>query len=155
HRRLLALEARTRGADAALARGKTLIELLKREFDANPESATLAMLEDIRRSARIQFEDVQPIAPEPHDELIPIGLAATAPAAPLGATRMPRVIAACAVAVLAMAGAVLAWMQASTPSAPIIKKDIQQDLARQAARMTDLGVLQSRPSFKDCGDCPE
>ena len=36
HRRLLALEARTRGTDAALARGKTLIALLKREFDAEP-----------------------------------------------------------------------------------------------------------------------
>ena len=97
HRRLLALEARIRGADAALARGKTLIGLLKREFDAKPESATLAMLEDIRRSARTQLEDVQPTATKPHDELIPIWLAATAPAPPLGATRVPRVIAACAV----------------------------------------------------------
>src|SRR5262249_25662569 len=63
HRRLLALEARIRGADSALARGKMLTALLKREFDAEPEPATLALLEDIRRSARTR--DVQPVATGP------------------------------------------------------------------------------------------
>src|SRR5262249_35815798 len=122
HRRLLALEARTRGADAALGRGKMLTALLKREFDAAPEPARLALAEDIRRSARTQFEDARPIATEPHDEVIPIGLAATAPAAPPGAQRVPRVIA--AVAVLAMAGAALAWMQGSTLPVPIIEQSV-------------------------------
>lgn len=49
HRRLLALEARYRGVDAALARGRELAAMLKREVDAEQEPATVALLEDIRR----------------------------------------------------------------------------------------------------------
>ncbi len=135
HRRLLALEARTRGADAALARGRMLAALLKREFDAEPESATLALLEDIRRSARTQFEDVRLIATEPHDEAIPIEPAAatTTPTAPLGARRSPRIIAACAVTIFAIAGVTLAWMQMLAPSTPIIERPVEQELVAQIA----------------------
>ena len=52
HRRLLLLEARYRGADAALARGKELAAMLKREVDAKLEPATTALLEDIRRQSQ-------------------------------------------------------------------------------------------------------
>jgi DNA-binding SARP family transcriptional activator len=52
HRRLLLLEARYRGADAALARGKELAAMLKREVDAEIEPATTALLEDIRRQRK-------------------------------------------------------------------------------------------------------
>jgi len=142
HRRLLALEARTRGADAALARGKTLLALLKREFDAEPEPATLALLEDIRRSARTRSEDARPIATELHDDLMPIEmpieLATTAPALPLWARRQPRAIAAFAVAVFVMAGVVLAWMQASARPTAVIERGAQPDIAVQAVRSTDL-----------------
>ena len=147
HRRLLALEARTRGADAALARGKMLTALLKREFDAAPEPATLALLENIRRSARTQFEDVRTVATEPHDDLKPIGPAAITPTAPLGAGRLPRVIAACAVAVLASAGVAVVWMLALAPSTPITEQRVQQDLAAQTAHSIDSdGSLRSFPS---------
>lgn len=143
HRRLLALEARTCGADAALARGKALIQLLKREFDAEPESATLALLEDIRRSARTQFEALQPIATVAHDDPIPIELAATAPAAPLEARHVLRVVAACVIAVLVMVGAALAWMQILAPPIPIIEQRVQQDLAAPVAHPTDLDTSPS------------
>ncbi len=49
-RRLLILDARYRGGDAALARAKELVARLKREVDAEPEAATLAMIDDIKRS---------------------------------------------------------------------------------------------------------
>ncbi|MBX9778590.1 MAG: tetratricopeptide repeat protein [Xanthobacteraceae bacterium] len=49
HRRLLALEARYRGPDAALARAKELVARLKREVDAEPEAATRAVIDDIKR----------------------------------------------------------------------------------------------------------
>ena len=52
HRRLLLLEARYRGADAALARGRELAAMLKRELDAELEPATTALLEDIRRQGK-------------------------------------------------------------------------------------------------------
>jgi DNA-binding SARP family transcriptional activator/TolB-like protein len=147
HRRLLALEARTRGPDAALARGRMLAALLKREFDAEPESATLALLEDIRRSARTEFEDVRLIATEPHNESIPIEPAAatTTPTAPLGARRSPRIIAACAVTIFAIAGVTLAWMQMLAPSTPIIERPVQQDLAAQIAH--PIGLDGSPDSF--------
>jgi len=145
HRRLLALETRTRGADAALARGKMLTALLKREFDAAPEPATLALLEDIRRSARTQFEDARAIAAEPHDDAKPIGPAAITPTAPLGVGRVPRAIAAWAVAILAMAGVALGRMHA--PSSQIIERSVQQDLAAQTARSTDSDTsLRASPS---------
>src|SRR5262245_51671508 len=137
HRRLLALEARTRGTDAALARGKAVIALLKRELDAEPEPATLALLEEFRCSARTQFEDVRSIAIEPHDDLKPIGSTVIPPTAPLRARRAPHAIAVWAVAVLAMAGVVLASMQALAPSTPIIEQRAQQDLAAQTARAID------------------
>src|SRR5262245_40378912 len=75
HRRLLALEARTRGTDAALARGKAVIALLKRELDAEPEPATLALLEEFRCSARTQSRDTRQTAAEPSDEPARIELA--------------------------------------------------------------------------------
>jgi TolB-like protein/DNA-binding SARP family transcriptional activator/Tfp pilus assembly protein PilF len=51
HRRLLALEGRYRGPDAALARAKELAARLKREVDVEPEPATRALVEEIRRAA--------------------------------------------------------------------------------------------------------
>jgi TolB-like protein/Tfp pilus assembly protein PilF/DNA-binding SARP family transcriptional activator len=48
-RRLLMLEARYRGPDAALARAKELVARLKREVDAEPEAATRAIIDDIKR----------------------------------------------------------------------------------------------------------
>jgi DNA-binding SARP family transcriptional activator/TolB-like protein/Tfp pilus assembly protein PilF len=129
HRRLVALEARTRGADAALARGRMLTALLKREFDAAPEPATLALLEDIRRSVRTQFEEMRPIATEPHNEPVAIERAAQTPTTPLGARRGPRIIAASAVTVLVTAGAALAWMHMLASSTPI--EQPAHDLAAQ------------------------
>src|SRR5262245_35658616 len=127
HRRLLALEARTRGTDAALARCKTLIALLKREFDAEPEPATLALLEEFRCSARTQSKDARQTAAEPSDEPIRIEPAATTAAAPHRARRASRAIA--AVASLAIAGGVLAVMQSSAPPTSIPEQDVQHDLA--------------------------
>lgn len=49
HRRLMTLDARYRGADAALARGRELAAMLKRELDATPETSTVVLLDDIRR----------------------------------------------------------------------------------------------------------
>lgn len=51
HRRLLVLEAKYRGVDAAVARAKTLAAELKREVDVDPEPATLALIEEIRGAA--------------------------------------------------------------------------------------------------------
>ena len=48
-RRLLILDARYRGPDAALARAKELVARLKREVDAEPEPATRASIDDIKR----------------------------------------------------------------------------------------------------------
>src|SRR5262249_58229222 len=97
HRRLLALVAKTRGADAALVRGKTLIALLKREFDAEPEPATLALLEEFRCCARTDSRDARQITTEPSDDQIQIELAAATPAVPPTSKRVPRAIPACAV----------------------------------------------------------
>jgi TolB-like protein/DNA-binding SARP family transcriptional activator len=51
HRRLLTIENRYRGPDAALARAKELAAKLKREVDAEPDPATRALVETIRASA--------------------------------------------------------------------------------------------------------
>jgi DNA-binding SARP family transcriptional activator/TolB-like protein/Tfp pilus assembly protein PilF len=48
HRKLLSLEARYRGTDAALSRARALAALLKRELDAEPEQATRDLIEAIR-----------------------------------------------------------------------------------------------------------
>ena len=48
HRRLLSLEQRYRGTDAALSRARSLAALLKRELDAEPEQATRDLIEAIR-----------------------------------------------------------------------------------------------------------
>jgi len=139
HRRLLTLEARTRGADAALVRGKTLIALLKREFDAEPEPATLALLEEFRCHARTDSSDARQITTEPSDDQIRIEPAAATPPAPATSKRIPRAIAACAVASLAITGGVLAGMRSSSPPASIVERGRQQDLATQAPRATGPG----------------
>src|SRR5215475_9095626 len=139
HRRLLALEARTRGTDAALARGKTLIALLKREFDAEPEPATLALLEEFRCSERTQSRDTRQTAAEPSDEAVQIELAATTAAPPLRAKRASRAIAACAVASLTIAGGVLAGMQPSAPPTSILEQDVQPDPASPRPRSAPAG----------------
>jgi len=48
HRRLLALEARYRGADAALARARGLVAQLKSDVGEEPDAATAALIEQIR-----------------------------------------------------------------------------------------------------------
>ena len=50
-RRQLTLYARYRGREAALAHAKALVGLLKRELDAEPEPATRALIDDIKRGA--------------------------------------------------------------------------------------------------------
>jgi DNA-binding SARP family transcriptional activator len=50
-RRLLTLYARYRGREAALAHAKALAGLLKREVNADPEPATRALVDDIKRGA--------------------------------------------------------------------------------------------------------
>jgi len=151
HRRLLTLEARTRGADAALVRGKTLIALLKREFDAEPEPATLALLEDFRCRARTESKDARQIATEPSDDPIRIELAAATPAVPPRSKRIPRAIAACALASLAITGGVLAGMWSPSPPTSILQQGRQQDLATQVPRATDPGMslqASTRPSWR-------
>jgi DNA-binding SARP family transcriptional activator/TolB-like protein len=61
HRRLISLEARYRGPDAALARAKSLTALLAHELDDKPERATLALVEEIRATAATRL-DMRPIA---------------------------------------------------------------------------------------------
>ena len=60
-RRLLILEARYRGPDAALARAKELVGRLRREVDAEPEAATRAIIDDIKRGLTVT-------RPSPHLE---------------------------------------------------------------------------------------
>jgi len=50
-RLLLRLYARYRGRDAALAHAKTVAALLRAELDADPEPATRALIDDVRRGA--------------------------------------------------------------------------------------------------------
>src|SRR5262245_57953268 len=60
----LTLTARHRGRDAALARAKALIALLRKEFDTNPELATTVLINDIRRGAlkrKLEETDVESI----------------------------------------------------------------------------------------------
>jgi len=140
HRRLLALEARTRGTDAALARGKAVIALLKRELDAEPEPATLALLEEFRCSARTQSKDTRRTATEPSDEPIRIELAAMTAPPPPRAKRASRAIAACAVASLAIAGGVFARMQSSAPPTSILEPNVQHDITATVPRSTEPGV---------------
>ncbi|MCC6889860.1 MAG: tetratricopeptide repeat protein [Hyphomicrobiales bacterium] len=125
HRRLLTLEMRYRGADAALARGRELVAMLKREFDAAPEASTVALLEDIRRgrqqsaadigAARTQHGGEQAVVPvdpasdHQRDNAI-LGSAAWEARAPLAL--MPRVrtaLALAGVAILVAGGAALFW----------------------------------------------
>jgi TolB-like protein/DNA-binding SARP family transcriptional activator len=61
HRRLLLLERRYRGADAALARGKELAAMLKREVDAEHEPATTALIDEIRREAKTSAGRAAPL----------------------------------------------------------------------------------------------
>jgi TolB-like protein/DNA-binding SARP family transcriptional activator len=98
HRRLISLEARYRGRDAALARAKSLAALLARELDAEPEPATLALVEDIRASAptRLRPEDIR-VMPPP-DEVA----AAPAPSAALTVPRWSRMRVAVASAAVAL-----------------------------------------------------
>lgn len=53
HRRLLLLEAKHRGVDAAIARSKALAGELKRQLDVDPEAATRALIDEIRRGAAL------------------------------------------------------------------------------------------------------
>jgi DNA-binding SARP family transcriptional activator/TolB-like protein/Tfp pilus assembly protein PilF len=123
HRWLLSLEARYHGPDAALARASGLVATLRRELDAAPEPATLALIEEIRRGAvRAHSTAARPGA----------GLAAAAPqerAAPPPAAQPPRrgwaipqstrgrvaLAVAAAAAVLALAVPVLLGGRASPP----------------------------------------
>lgn len=55
-RRSLRLYARHQGRDAALARGKALVALLKAELEVEPEPATNALIDEIRRGAIVLTE---------------------------------------------------------------------------------------------------
>jgi DNA-binding SARP family transcriptional activator len=110
HRRLISLEARYRGPDSALARAKSLAALLKRELDAEPERATLALVDDIRRSTatRLRAEEIRH-GGDAAQEGSEIAAAANAPAAlerPGLVSRSPRqrIAMACAMAAVALAG---------------------------------------------------
>src|SRR5262245_43083433 len=58
----LTLTARHRGRDAAVARAKALIALLRKELDAEPEPATVALINDIKRGALRRKHDAGPSA---------------------------------------------------------------------------------------------
>ena len=90
HRRLLGLEARYRGPDAALARAKSLAALLKRALDTEPEAATQALVEDIRRQAKT--EDVRPHVPQRVPSAAPTDAAPHAAVSQAGSFRwaLPR-----------------------------------------------------------------
>lgn len=119
-RRLLILEARYRGADAALARAKELVARLKREVDAEPEAATRAIIDDIKRG-------ITPSRLGPHTETLRAApeIAPTAPVAvadveskdPVpqawsfhNASMVQRGLGLLAIAGLVAGGAALSWM---------------------------------------------
>jgi DNA-binding SARP family transcriptional activator/TolB-like protein/Tfp pilus assembly protein PilF len=86
HRRLISLEARFRGRDAALTRAKSLTAMLKRELDAEPEAATRALIAEIRTSA-------EPQRPTARKETVPPpAVEATAPAATAPASDAPEAV---------------------------------------------------------------
>jgi TolB-like protein/DNA-binding SARP family transcriptional activator/Tfp pilus assembly protein PilF len=84
HRRLLLLEAKHRGVDAAVARGKTLAAELKREIDVDPEPATLTLIQEIR-SRGAQLPEPEPMRPPVRSPSV-----AEAPSGPLLPNRTPR-----------------------------------------------------------------
>jgi len=61
-RRLLRIYARHRGAEVALAQAKTLVALLQKELDVEPEPETSELIEEIRRGARELVRPAQPLA---------------------------------------------------------------------------------------------
>lgn len=131
HRRLLQLEARYRGADAALARAKLLAAMLQRELDAEPEPATRALLEQIRQSAPIALINSRApeAAPDP-EPAIALGHTAPKPAGPTPQRRRPARWAAVALVAL-LAGGGLALMsrqpqRAAVPEQPS-NADVSQD----------------------------
>jgi formylglycine-generating enzyme required for sulfatase activity/DNA-binding SARP family transcriptional activator len=66
----LKLTARHRGRDPAMARASRLIALLRSELDADPEPATMAFIEDIKRGAIApapQMRRPEPIVLAPRD----------------------------------------------------------------------------------------
>lgn len=61
---LLALYARHRSAEVALAHARSFVALLRKELDVDPEPATSKLIEDIRRGA------IRPVRPEPSSQPI-------------------------------------------------------------------------------------
>jgi DNA-binding SARP family transcriptional activator/TolB-like protein/cytochrome c-type biogenesis protein CcmH/NrfG len=80
HRRLLKLEARHRGAETALARARALADLLKRALDAEPEQATLDLIDTIRLENGTRAAGQPAVA-------FPTTAATREPAPPTGAAR--------------------------------------------------------------------
>ena len=160
HRRLLSLEARYRGADAARARAKTLVFELQRSLDAEPEPATLALIDTIRRSAttELRAEEVgslaapssgrseEPPAPipaanEPRDPA-PASRHANALRPWIGRRSGARVAAAGAIAGLIVAGAAFALMHGRF--APTTATTIEQPSAQHPSWASPR--LPSRPA---------
>lgn len=84
HRRLLLLEAKHRGVDAAIARGKTLAAELKREIDVDPAPATLTLIQEIRNRGA-QLPNPEPMRPPVKPSSI-----LEAPIGPTPQSRTPR-----------------------------------------------------------------
>ena len=112
----LRLVARYRGREAALAQAEALTALLKRELDVAPSAPTLAVIDDIRRSAPTPpVIVVGPVAPATHDT------AAADRVPPPVVGRAPRhrrpIVAALSAAAVLMLG-LLGWWLAARDRAP-------------------------------------
>lgn len=97
-RSALLLWARYRGREAALARAKSLTELLRRELDVAPEPETRALIDAIRSGVIERAVAAEPVtATNPHPsvagEATPIG-AATALSPPLASHAPDQIVAA-------------------------------------------------------------
>jgi TolB-like protein/Tfp pilus assembly protein PilF len=116
HRRLLSFEAKYRGVDAALGRAKALSALLKRELDLDPEPATLALVEDLRRQpGQREQEPADAEHRQMADGTTPPRIASSG--ASEGSNR-PLMLVTAAIAALLIGSATLALVQMSEPRAP-------------------------------------
>ena len=172
----LKVTARYRGRDPAMARASELIALLRRELDADPEPATGAFIEDIKRGAiapvwqmrrpkpivlaRCNAESAHvaasaPLAPNPAADALPGAEATFEPAAATDWRSKilhtgPLAALAC---VVALAISILSfWLPALSQLVSTSTDHPTPSLA--GSRAGTLGQL-SGPMFKDCDVCPE
>ncbi|MGH6767501.1 MAG: tetratricopeptide repeat protein [Xanthobacteraceae bacterium] len=160
HLRLISLEARYRGRDAALARAKSLAAMLRRELDAEPEAATRKLVDDIRRAAAEQTKPevaaiASPAAPaieQPHS----IAQAdSPAPTPPLPAPVPRRSIRSGALAaglVLLLAGGLFAMWQTGLPLSQRAGGDAPTVAGDRAAPTSENWQSPSLPSRGDYAD---